>query len=101
MHGLVTTLKTALIHPVVQNLPFDLGTSAAVFRNLHAALGLVNINFSDHRREGNRVTLEADPAGRRVLIHYRPAADEPGGCERQSAFPEAACGSWDVSRRRP
>ena len=85
VHGLVTTLKTALIHPVVQNLPFDLGTSAAVFRNLHAALGLVNINFSDHRREGNRVTLEAGPTGRRVLIHYQPAADEPGRVQSAKA----------------
>jgi choline dehydrogenase-like flavoprotein len=77
VHGLVTTLKTALIHPVVQNLPFDLATSAALFRNLHAALGLVNINFSDHRREENRITIEANGNGRRVLVQYSPAADEP------------------------
>jgi choline dehydrogenase-like flavoprotein len=77
VHGLVTTLKTALIHPVVQNLPFDLGTSAALFRNLHAALGLVNINFSDHRREENRIAIEAAGPRRRVLVHYRPAAGEP------------------------
>lgn len=77
VHGLVTTLKTALIHPVVQNLPFDLGTSTSLFRNLHAALGLVNINFSDHRREDNRLTIEAGPEGRHLLVHYRPAPDEP------------------------
>jgi choline dehydrogenase-like flavoprotein len=82
VHGLVTTLKTALIHPVVQNLPFDLGTSTAMFRNLHAALGLVNINFSDHRREDNRLTLEADEKGKRVLVHYSPAADESSRLER-------------------
>jgi hypothetical protein len=76
VHGLVTTLKTALIHPVVQNLPFDLGTSTSLFRNLHAALGLVNINFSDHRREDNRLTIEAGPEGRRLLVHYRAAPDE-------------------------
>jgi choline dehydrogenase-like flavoprotein len=77
VHGLVTTLKTALIHPLVQNLPFDLGTSAAVFRNLHAALGLVNINCSDYRRPENRITLEQSSQGRRLLIQYQPAADEP------------------------
>src|SRR4051812_27177849 len=77
VHGLVTTLKTALIHPVVQNLPFDLGTSTSVFRDLHAALGLVNINFPDRRREENSVTLEANGNTRRLLIQYRPEADEP------------------------
>jgi choline dehydrogenase-like flavoprotein len=85
VHGLVTTLKTALIHPVVQSLPFDLGTSASVFRNLHAALGLVNINFSDHRREENRIALETGPGGRRLLIDYRPAADEPARLKRVKA----------------
>jgi hypothetical protein len=85
VHGLVTTLKTALIHPVVQSLPFDLGTSTSIFRNLHAALGLVNINFPDHRREDNRITLEADAKSRRILVEYRPAADEPGRLERTKA----------------
>jgi hypothetical protein len=27
IHGLITTLKTALIHPLVQTVPFDLGTA--------------------------------------------------------------------------
>lgn len=75
VHGLVTTLKTALIHPVVQNLPFDLGMSASVFRNLHAALGLVNINFSDVRRDGNYVELDEDD----LSICYRP---DPGEAAR-------------------
>ena len=78
VHGLVTTLKTALIHPVVQNLPFDLGTSTSVFRNLHAALGLVNINFSDRRREDSYVTLETNGKTRRLLIQYQPDQDEAG-----------------------
>jgi hypothetical protein len=77
VHGLVTTLKTALIHPIVQNLPFDLGTSTSVFRELHAALGLVNINFSDHRREGNSVMLDANGKTRRLLIQYQPDDGEP------------------------
>lgn len=77
VHGLVTTLKTALIHPLVQNLPFDLGTSASVFRNLHAALGLININFSDRRREDNYLSLETNGKTRRLLIQYNPEADEP------------------------
>jgi len=77
VHGLVTTLKTALIHPVVQNLPFDLRTSAAVFRNLHAALGLVNINYPDRRREENYITLDTDATKRRLVINYKPEESEP------------------------
>lgn len=73
VHGLVTTLKTALIHPVVQSLPFDLGMSASVFRNLHAALGLVNINFADCRRDGNHVELDGDE----LSVCYQPEPGEP------------------------
>lgn len=73
VHGLVTTLKTALIHPVVQSLPFDLGMSAAVFRNLHAALGLVNINFADFRRDNNYVELD----GNDLSVCYQPDPGEP------------------------
>jgi hypothetical protein len=78
VHGLVTTLKTALIHPVVQTLPFDLSTALAFFRNMHAALGLVNINFSDTRREDNFVALdhETSNGAPRLVIQYSPAADE-------------------------
>jgi len=76
IHGQITTLKTALIHPIVQNLPLDLKTSLSIFRNLHAALGLVNINLHDTRRESNKVTLEIanrdSPAA--LLIHYESAA---------------------------
>ena len=51
IHALITTLKTALIHPIIQNIPLDLPTATYLFRNLHAALGLVNVNFHDTRRE--------------------------------------------------
>jgi choline dehydrogenase-like flavoprotein len=88
VHGLVTTLKTALIHPVIQSLPFDLGTSVAVFRNLHAALGLVNINFSDHRRDENYMTIEpasGPSAAPRLLIHYEPPAGESERMNQASA----------------
>ena len=78
VHGQITTLKTALIHPIVQRLPFDMKTSLSVFGNLHAALGLVNINVHDTRRGENRIQLEAGPDGRtRLLIHY-----ESGPAER-------------------
>ena len=78
VHGLVTTLKTALIHPVVQSLPASLGTSLAVFKKLHAALGLININMADRRRDENRVAIEATRGGddSRLVIHYEPEAGE-------------------------
>jgi choline dehydrogenase-like flavoprotein len=78
----VTTLKTALIHPVVQTLPLGLRAATAVFRNVHAALGLVNVNLSDHRRADNRVWLEPTRAsargegGRRLRVSYTPRAGE-------------------------
>lgn len=79
VHGLVTTLTTALVHPVMQTLPLGVRASMGLFRNMHAALGLVNINFPDTRREDNRIALEVGPDGRsrRMLIHYRPDAAEP------------------------
>jgi choline dehydrogenase-like flavoprotein len=79
IHGLVTTLKTALIHPVVQSLPFDLGTAVSFFRNIRAALGLMNINFPDRPRPENCVTLDFDSRSRepRLAIHYQPERGEP------------------------
>lgn len=79
IHGLVTTLKTAMIHPLIQTLPFDLATSTAVFRNIHSALGLVNINFADWRREENLMTLDdaASAEGPRLAVQYASSADEP------------------------
>jgi choline dehydrogenase-like flavoprotein len=78
VHGLITTLKTALIHPIVQSVPLDFRSSLFLFRNVHAALGLVNVNFADTRRPENTVTLEADgPAGRpTLLVSYTPRAGE-------------------------
>jgi hypothetical protein len=78
LHGLVTTLKTALIHPIIQKMPLDLKSAIFLFRNLHAALGLVNLNFFDTRRDDNFVTLEAenDKAGAALRINYVPPAAE-------------------------
>jgi choline dehydrogenase-like flavoprotein len=79
VHGIVTTLKTAQIHPVVQSVPFDLRTSLHVFRNVHAALGLVNVNFADRRRDGCYLTLDAGAdAGETpaLRVHYEPPPGE-------------------------
>ena len=72
MKATKTTLKTALIHPIVQNLPLDLGSGVSIFRNIHAALGLVNINFPDRRRDENSLTLD----GSRLVIEYHPEKSE-------------------------
>jgi len=85
-HGLLTTLKTALVHPIIQSIPFDLGTGVSVFRNIHAALGLVNINLSDSPRDDNYVALEpaagGAPGRSRLVIQYRPAPEEPARLRR-------------------
>jgi choline dehydrogenase-like flavoprotein len=82
IHGQVTTLKTALMQPVLQTMPLDWKTAIFLGRNLHAALGVININYSDTRREGNYITLQPLPTGSDGLstaaleIHYTPPPDE-------------------------
>lgn len=77
VHGLVTTLTTALVHPIVQTLPIGVRAGAAVFRNLHSALGLVNINFPDYPRDSNRIALDTDSSGRsQLVVSYAPDAKE-------------------------
>ena len=83
VHGQVTTLKTTMLHPIVQNVPLDLRTSLDIFRNVHAALGLVNLNFHDTRRDTNQLTVEPGDQGRtRLLVKYQPADDEPKTLKR-------------------
>jgi choline dehydrogenase-like flavoprotein len=78
VHGLITTLTTAMIHPLVQTLPLGVRASTALFKNLHGALGLMNINFADTRRDENRMTLEvgSDGRSRRLLMSYTPESNE-------------------------
>ncbi len=78
VHCQVTTLGTALMHPIVQKLPFDLATSWRIGAALHGALGLVNVNFCDDRRETNRVRLEGGQSegSGALCIDYSPAAGE-------------------------
>jgi choline dehydrogenase-like flavoprotein len=85
IHGLVTTLKTALIHPLVQSLPFDLRTAVSAFRSLHGALGMVNINFPDHPRPENYATLDLTTAPHRLSIHYQAESAEPERLRRAIA----------------
>ena len=77
VHGQITTLKTTMVHPILQNLPLDLRASRSAFRRIRSALGLVNVNFHDTRRPTNVVTL-APRAGREseLVVEYEPAAGE-------------------------
>jgi hypothetical protein len=79
VHGQITTLKTALLHPVIQQLPFDARTALIVARATHSALGVVNVNLHDSRRDGNWVELEpaAGLPDARLRVRYMPDAGEP------------------------
>ena len=77
IHGQVTTLKTALMQPVLQFMPLDWKTAAFLGRNLHAAMGVINVNYSDTRREGNIVSIKPGPNDNPILqIRYSPPAGE-------------------------
>lgn len=58
IHGQVTTLKTALMQPVMQTMPLDWKTATFLGRSLHTAMGVVNINYCDTRREENYVSIK-------------------------------------------
>lgn len=78
IHANITTLKTALVHPIIQNMLFDLETSIYLFRNIRAATGLVNVNLYDDRREHNFLTIECDEksSNSRLVINYIPSDGE-------------------------
>ena len=78
LHCQITTLTTALAHPLIQKFPFDLRSSIATFCNLRSGLGLVNINLHDQRRTSNYVTLQPDRHGgsTKLQVQYCPAPDD-------------------------
>lgn len=72
IHGQVSALKNAAVHPVVQALPFDLRASLALFRRIRGALGVANIWLSDSRDAANRLVLRRGPEGQPVFAaEYR------------------------------
>ncbi len=78
VHGQITTLKSALLHPIIQSFPFDLKTSIFAFKHLHSALGVLNLNFHDFRRDENYVSLHVDEksGSPSLLINYMPVNGE-------------------------
>lgn len=77
VHGQITTLKTALLHPIIYNVPVDLRASVAIFRNLRAALGVVNLNLHDWRRPENYLTIQPEHGEHtRLVLQYTPPSNE-------------------------
>lgn len=74
----ITTLKIAMVHPIIQNMLLDLKTSIFIFKNVHAALGIASVSFHDSRREDNYLTLEVDEklSHSKLVINYSPVNNE-------------------------
>jgi choline dehydrogenase-like flavoprotein len=71
VHGQISALKAAAVHPIVSSLPFDLATSLRVFRRIRGALGVANIWLADRRRDENAVSLRQERDGSsRLLLEY-------------------------------
>ncbi len=85
IHGQLTTLKTALMQPVLQTMPLDWKTATFLGRNLHAALGVINVNFSDTRREENKVTLKPQSVPGKLPVLDIQYAPPPGEKKKMSA----------------
>jgi len=91
VHAQLTTLKTAMTHPVIQSLPLDLAAATRVFRLMRSALGIANINLHDTRRPDCTATLEPDGDGPAVLrLTYAPPADDAAQVARAMARVRAA-----------
>jgi len=77
IHGQITTLKTGMMQPPFQSMPLDFKTGIYLGRHLHAALGVVNVNLCDTRREENYLTLGEENNGRsKLVISYTPPEKE-------------------------
>jgi choline dehydrogenase-like flavoprotein len=75
VHGQITTLKAASVHPILQGMPLDYRSALGLFRSVRAGLGLANINLHDTRRPESQLTLALQPDGSTALaITY---ADDP------------------------
>lgn len=71
VHGQVTALKAAAVHPIIHSLPFDVRTSLRVFRRVRAALGVANIWLADTRRDANVARLQQVGDGTtRLVLEY-------------------------------
>lgn len=83
VHGQITTLKSAAVHPIVQSLPLDMKSALQIFRSMRAGLAVANVNLSDSRRASSYVSIEPVQGGdTRLVLNYESAADEPARITR-------------------
>ncbi len=75
-HAQITTLKAASVHPIVNNLPFDLRTSLRVFQRIRGGLGVANLWLSDERRVTNVARLDQSETGTRLVLEYSQNASD-------------------------
>lgn len=76
IHGQITALKSVAVHPIAQNLPLDLRSALAVFRQSHAALGVANVWLHDRRRPSNMLTIKPRGDGQETDLVLRYSADD-------------------------
>jgi choline dehydrogenase-like flavoprotein len=81
VHGQITPLKAATVHPIIETLPLCLRSAADMFTDLRSCLGVLNLNFCDSRRQENYITLKSpskttEDTWPKLLIHYEPQAGE-------------------------
>lgn len=78
LHGQITTLKSASLHPILTTIPNGARAALDLFREVRSALGIANINVHDSRRDESYLTLEQDPDGAsRLVVRYVPDPSEP------------------------
>ena len=84
VHGQITTLRAAAVHPIIQSLPLDLRAATRVFRSMRVGLGIANVNFHDRRRPDSTVTvrpIEGTDQSELVISYV----DDPGEAARSAA----------------
>jgi len=79
VHGQITTLKAAAIHPIVAGIPVSTRMGIVLFKAIRAGLGVANVNLHDERRPESYVSLQPGdgPTGGQLAIQYVPAENEP------------------------
>ncbi|MEP6572350.1 MAG: GMC oxidoreductase [Gemmatimonadota bacterium] len=78
VHGQITTLKAASVHPILLGMPLDFKTALTVFRGIRTGLGLANVNLHDRRRATSVLTIRPTGADGRseLLIRYETDPNE-------------------------
>lgn len=84
VHGQITTLRAASIHPIVQNLPLDLRSAIECFKRIRAGLAVANINLHDTRRSDSTATLarRGETGETELVLNYTSAPEEEEAMNR-------------------